>query len=49
MPGFIIEERTLVSRNLKLASLHKVNTLKAIQKSMQACQCMHMKALCITK
>lgn len=34
MPGFIIKKRTLVSRNMKLASVHKVNNLKAIQKNM---------------
>ena len=34
MPGFIIKKRTLVSRNLKLTSVHKVNNLKAIQKNM---------------
>lgn len=33
MPGFIIKKRTLVSRNLKLTSVHKVNNLKAIQKN----------------
>ena len=34
MPGFIIKNRTLVSRNLKLASVYKVNNLRAIQKNM---------------
>ena len=32
MPGFIIEKRTCVSRNLKLTSIHKVNNLESIDK-----------------